>query len=387
MRSKQLVLIAAMLILFSNVNWVHAADRTEQSAQDIIAAYNQRLQVIHDLNDQQSEIEGQLTTINRQVFEYDKLSNELQPEIDKLNSQNIALQKEMADVQKDIDARDKLLKNRLTYLYTSGNLSISYMDVLLGSSSFSDFMNRMQMLMLLLSQDKQIIETKMDDKTNLTKMKEELEQKQSLLAAQQHTLNAAKAEQEKKLAERLALLKQLQQQSLSEVDSAKKDVEDLSSVDSQIAPDVQEQLKAALEKEIQSDGNWEWPVPDSHTITSDFGSRGGEFHAGIDIGAPIGTSIAAVDHGIVLYAGKANGFGNWVVIQHPNGLMSVYGHMYGDGIYVSVGQEVRRGQVIAVVGNDGQSTGPHLHFAVAAGITGNQMNYIDPRPYLNNQPK
>jgi murein DD-endopeptidase MepM/ murein hydrolase activator NlpD len=385
MRSKQLVLAAAMLILFSNISFAHATDMTEQSAQELIASYNQRLQVIHDLNDQQFEIESQLTTINRQVFEYDKLANELQPEIDKLNNQNLSLQKAIADVQKDMDSRDQLLKNRLTYMYTSGNISISYMDVLLGSSNFSDFINRMSMLIMLLSEDKQIIETKMDDKTKLTKMKEELEEKQTLLATQQNTLNAAKAEQEKKLAARLTLLSQLQQQSLNEVDHAKKDVEDLSSVDAMIAPDVKEQLKAALEKEIQSAGTWEWPVPSSHTITSDFGSRDEEFHAGIDIGAPIGTSIAAVDNGVVLYAGKANGFGNWVVIQHPNGLMSVYGHMYGDGIYVSVGQELQRGQIIAVVGNDGQSTGPHLHFAVAAGLTGNQMNYIDPRPYLNNQ--
>lgn len=385
MRFKQLVLAAALLISFFNIHFAHATDLTEQSAQDLIASYNQRLQVIHDLNNQQFEIESQLTTINRQVFEYDKLANELQPEIDKLNNQNLSLQKAIADVQKDMDSRDQLLKNRLTYMYTSGNISISYMDVLLGSSSFSDFINRMSMLIMLLSEDKQIIETKMDDKTKLTKMKEELEEKQSLLATQQNTLNAAKAEQEKKLVARLTLLSQLQQQSLNEVDHAKKDVEDLSSVDAMIAPDVKEQLKAALEKEIQSAGTWEWPVPSSHTITSDFGSRGEEFHAGIDIGAPIGTSIAAVDNGIILYAGKASGFGNWVVIQHPNGLMSIYGHMYGDGIYVSVGQEVHHGQIIAVVGNDGQSTGPHLHFAVAAGFTGNQMNYIDPRPYLNNQ--
>ncbi|NQX66113.1 peptidoglycan DD-metalloendopeptidase family protein [Paenibacillus alba] len=385
MKSKKLVIIAAILILFSNFNYVHAADVPEQGVQDLIASYNQRLQVIQAINGQQTEIQSQLTSINRQVFEYDKLAGELQPEIEKMKIQKDSLQKNIASVQKDIDTRDKLLKNRVSYIYTSGNISASYMDVLLGSSSFSDFINRINMLIMVLGQDKQIIDAKTDDKTNLTKMKEQLDQQQSLLEAQQNTLNAAKAEQEQKIAERLTLLKQLQQQSLNEVDSAQKDAENLSVVDSELAPEVKEQLKAALDKIIQSDGVWDWPVPSSHTITSDFGSRGEEFHAGIDIGAPIGTSIVAVDNGIVLYAGKANGFGNWVVIKHTNGLMSVYGHMYGDGIYVSVGQEVSRGQVIAVVGNDGQSTGPHLHFAVAAGITGNQMNYIDPRPYLANQ--
>lgn len=88
------------------------------------------------------------------------MANELQPEIDKLNNQNLSLQNAIADVQKDMDSRDQLLKNRLTYMYTSGNISISYIDVLLGSANFSDFINRMSMLIMLLSEDKQIIDTK-----------------------------------------------------------------------------------------------------------------------------------------------------------------------------------------------------------------------------------
>nr|WP_236588308.1 M23 family metallopeptidase [Tumebacillus amylolyticus] len=109
---------------------------------------------------------------------------------------------------------------------------------------------------------------------------------------------------------------------------------------------------------------------------------GGEFHKGIDIGAPVGTPITAVADGTVWQAGTASGFGHWIVILHDNGVMSVYGHMFSSGVYVSAGQRVQQGQVIGATGNDGESTGPHLHFAIANGVSGGRMNYINPMGYL-----
>lgn len=374
-----------MMLLVSNFNIVHAQVDSNLMVKELIEKYNNRLQVIQQLNGQEEKIQGQLSTINRQIFEYDKLVNDLQTDINKITIKMESVQVDIATNQHSIDFRNNLLKNRLSNMYTSGNISVSFMDVLLGSTDFSDFINRASMLTLVIKQDKQIIESMGQDKANLTNLNEELNQEQNLLFAQRNTLNSARAAQEEKINERLILLDQLQKKSLNEVDTAQKEEEDLTSIDAKLTPDVEVQLKAALQKMLFSDGIWDWPVPSSHLITSDFGPRGQEFHAGIDIGAPIGTSIVAVDNGIVLYSGKATGFGNWIVIKHSNGLMSIYGHMYGDGIHVSVGQEVKRGQEIAVVGNDGQSTGPHLHFAVATGITGNKMNYIDPRPYLNNK--
>jgi murein DD-endopeptidase MepM/ murein hydrolase activator NlpD len=106
-------------------------------------------------------------------------------------------------------------------------------------------------------------------------------------------------------------------------------------------------------------GSWVRPVT-SAPITSGFGPRWGRLHAGIDFAAPIGTPVYAASNGTVLAAGPASGYGQWVKLAHAGGVTTVYGHI--SGWTVSVGQPVTVGQVIAYTGNEGRSTGPHLHF-------------------------
>jgi murein DD-endopeptidase MepM/ murein hydrolase activator NlpD len=113
-------------------------------------------------------------------------------------------------------------------------------------------------------------------------------------------------------------------------------------------------------------------------LTSTFGPRWGTLHAGLDLAAPMRTPEYAVMDGVVLEAGPASGFGLVVYIQHGNGDVTVYGHM--DEILVQAGQVVRAGDTIALLGNRGQSTGPHLHFEVHVGGIGGTK--IDPLPWL-----
>ncbi len=102
--------------------------------------------------------------------------------------------------------------------------------------------------------------------------------------------------------------------------------------------------------------------PVSGTLTSDWGPRWGSHHGGIDIAAPIGTPIKSAADGTVLEAGAASGYGQWVRVLNDDGTTAVYGHV--DTYQVSSGQRVSAGQQIATVGNQGWSTGPHLHFEV-----------------------
>jgi hypothetical protein len=113
-------------------------------------------------------------------------------------------------------------------------------------------------------------------------------------------------------------------------------------------------------------------------LTSTFGARWGTLHAGIDLAAPMRTPEMAAMDGVVLEAGPASGFGLAVYIQHENGDVTVYGHM--DEILVQAGQVVHAGDTIALLGNRGQSTGPHLHFEVHVGGLNGQK--IDPLPWL-----
>lgn len=97
-------------------------------------------------------------------------------------------------------------------------------------------------------------------------------------------------------------------------------------------------------------------------ISSGFGNRWGEFHYGVDIADPIGTPIRSVMSGTVLEAGPASGFGQWVRVRQDDGTIAVYGHV--NDMYVQAGQHVNVGDIIASVGNRGQSTGPHLHLEI-----------------------
>lgn len=103
-----------------------------------------------------------------------------------------------------------------------------------------------------------------------------------------------------------------------------------------------------------------WPA--KGRITSPFGARWGKMHEGIDIGLSIGSSVVAAASGKVVTSGIMNGYGLVVFIEHADGYRTVYGH--NSKLLVSVGDEVQQGQLIALSGNTGRSTGPHLHFEV-----------------------
>lgn len=122
-------------------------------------------------------------------------------------------------------------------------------------------------------------------------------------------------------------------------------------------------------------GGLSWPV--SGPVTSPYGPRWGTFHRGIDIGVGMGTPIAAASSGTVFYSGEMGGYGLVVLIDHGNGMVTLYAHQ--SQLIASKGQSVSRGTTIGLVGSTGHSTGPHLHFEVRLGSSGNA---VDPMGYL-----
>lgn len=121
-------------------------------------------------------------------------------------------------------------------------------------------------------------------------------------------------------------------------------------------------------------GTLAWPLS-SNKITSPYGTRSRGFHSGIDLAAKTGTSVYAAAGGTVELASWYYGYGNCIVINHGNGVKTRYAHL--SAYKVSVGATVSRGQLIALSGNTGNSTGPHLHFEVIVnGVTKNPVNYL-----------
>ena len=133
------------------------------------------------------------------------------------------------------------------------------------------------------------------------------------------------------------------------------------------------------EGQVISSGSW--PVPGHSRISSPYGYRihpifnTKKMHTGIDIPAPTGTPTVSIDSGKVIFAGTKGGYGKTVMIQHDDGKVTLYAH--NSALTVSVGQRVKKGQVVAKIGSTGNSTGPHLHFEVR--INGKHVN---PVPYI-----
>ncbi len=215
----------------------------------------------------------------------------------------------------------------------------------------------------------QVAATDQDLLDQLAKAEDDLEILQEQVAEAAALASARRQETQNRLddlkaarAEKLRLDKQVERRKaevLAEIDAAAKAEAQLSAI-----------LARASRQGVSPDmgvgsGGCIWPTRGS--VTSEYGSRWGRLHAGIDIAAPIGTPIWSAKGGTVIFAGTMNGYGNAVVIDHGNGLSTLYGHQ--SRIAASDGQGVSQGQVIGYVGNTGRSTGPHLHFETRYGGT------------------
>ena len=301
--------------------------------------------------------------------------------------------------------RDKFLKTRVRMLYKKG--TVSYLEVLMNSTSFSDFINRYDSIKTLVGQDKKILKENKKDRDEIVDMKLDVEKKLADvkdLYAEAETMRQSLMVKEKRVKAVIASLTKQQE----EVEEVSEDQEAnliaLAKQKQKLYTDknaILEKEKRAREAEARrlaaikaqqsnyatpakaGDGQLLWPVPASDTLTSYFGYRIDpikgykKLHKGVDISAPKGTNIVAAESGTVLIASWVSGYGNCIVVDHGDGLWTWYGHIMEGGIYVSEGDTVKRGQVIAGIGSTGDSTGNHLHFEVRV-----NESPVNPIPYI-----
>jgi murein DD-endopeptidase MepM/ murein hydrolase activator NlpD len=270
------------------------------------------------------------------------------------------------------------LEERLVQLYETDEAS--EVEILLQVQSLSDLLEQIDYFHSIGAQDKRIADT-------IKRLQGEMKVARQSTAATKAEVAKATAVLAKKTDEQRAAREQLvaEQSALAAARSDKRSM--LANV-RQERKGEEEDLVAmqaasnAIAAQIRSHGSsgggtpsasgFIWPV--SGPITSGFGWRWGRMHEGIDIGAGCGTPIHAAASGTVIYSGWMSGYGNFVLIDHGNGLATAYGHQ--SAIYVS-GGSVSQGQVIGAVGSTGHSTGCHLHFEVRVnGTPVNPLNYL-----------
>ncbi|MFF2533293.1 murein hydrolase activator EnvC family protein [Brevibacillus sp. NPDC058079] len=365
-------------------------DKINRELKDIQKKKKSQQQQLKKTEEQINVVQKEKKGLETQLMQIDLRRNDTQKKLDKLEQQMDDTKEKAANAQDHLDEakdrvakRDALLRTRVTSMYERG--TISYLDVLLGSSDFGDFLTRMQALQLILEQDTRILEDNIRDKETIETKKKEIDHQLTVYSGMFDEAEELKVELDKQYKQSLVVKAELdKKESALEVDLEQYGQE-LLAITKQESAKYAERVRAMSASSTgYKGGKFGLPVASGQfRFTSGFGMRSDPFtgrsagHNGLDMAAPKGTSIMAAADGIVLFAGYNGGYGNTVMIKHNAEYTTLYGHIREGGIKVSVGQAVSRGQKIAEVGSTGRSTGNHVHFTVYKNDVA-----VNPMPYL-----
>jgi len=349
--------VSAQQQALSEINQQKSALKTE---------INSGKAVVNDLNKEIKALEGKIALSQ---FEIDQLTGSITQTQQRINEALADLEAQ----KQSIAEQNTALNERLRTMYKNG--SVGYIDVLLGSSSITDFMTNLDRIERVYANDKEVLET-LQTQYRVIQAKEEylvglqasLEVSKNQAAAQKSALDENKnavAEKKGIAATDLAALEEQEDALVAAANALTAEILKLQGTQDYIGGDLL------------------WPAPGISTskITSEFGYRihpilkVNKLHTGMDIGCPTGTSIVAANSGTVIKAGWNNSYGYMVMVDHGGGIVTLYAH--NSGLLVNTGDVVTAGQAIAKAGSTGDSTGPHLHFEVR--VNG---QYENPRNYL-----
>lgn len=328
----------------------------------------------------QEELSGTLLKVQEtedEIMQYEKEIEELATKMENLQKSideaNIALIEAEANYQEKSD----LLARRLVSMYESGETQ--YLDILLKSKNITEFISKYYIIQEIAEYDNVLIEQIEKEKDNIETTKQKLENEQGELK-----ILKSKSEQTSIV---LANMQTLQQSYVDDLTEGEKILQAQLTEYKKEQEEIERQIELAtnaIDPDIQyTGGEMLWPVAISGTaITSDYGVREHPIqgvvreHTGIDIGnTPLGSPVVAAADGVVTYAGWLGGYGNCVMINHGDGIVTLYGH--GNKILTTVNTEVKQGDTIMEVGSTGNSTGPHLHFEVRVnGEYTNPLNFV-----------
>lgn len=332
----------------------------------------------NDLEAYVKQLDGNLAQIQSKINELKSMISEKEEEIRET-------QKQLEEAIEREEQQYAAMKVRIQYSYERG--SSNYIEMLLASKSFGEFLNNANYMEQMNEYDQRQLEEYQKNRELVETCKKALEE--------QEVLEQAKAEVEKEEAGLETLISQKEQQitafqgDISNKEAAIKEYEaDIAAQNSTIA--ALEAAAAAERKQLEElnkpkvtydGGMFQFPLTSYKRISDEYGYRihptlgVKKFHNGVDFAAASGTPILAAYDGTVVGAAYNSSMGNYVMLNHGDGLYTIY--MHASSLNVSQGQTVTKGQQIAAVGSTGRSTGPHLHFSVR--LNG---EYVNPWNYL-----
>ncbi len=321
----------------------------------------------------------QVENLSQSMSEYQIQIDEWGKQIDVLNDSISEIQDKLDVAQKDYDEQEKLLETRLVTMYEAGDTS--FLDFILSSKNIVDFISNYYLMAELTNYDEDLLE-------KIEREKSQIEQNKKMLETKQNEYNTIKANYEKKkiiLYNTKVLRDEAASKLTQEETELSAKIDEYRNQILAVEAEISKITTANLDTQYIG-GEMAWPVPGYTRITSNYGMRTHpitgiyKLHTGVDLGAPMGANFVAANDGVVTKAGYNGAYGNMVIIDHGGGISTLYAH--GSEILVTVGQTVKKGDVILKVGSTGYSTGAHAHFEVR--VNGQVVN---PLPYITTNTK
>lgn len=372
-KSRFAMIVAILLMLTFAVETSLASAATLSQIRNNIKNKQQEL---NESRAKEKSLGDQVNSLEQQINSKQSDIDELEASISEAQAKLETLEEELAAAEEKVNTQNENLNARLRNMYKNG--SVGFIDVLMDSGSFSEFLNNLSLVEKVYTSDQDVLEElqKAYDEIDAKKkeietLQAELSESKATMEEQKSSLEADKASVEKKKSEIAADSAETQR----ELDKLEADAQALTS-------SIRNSGSSSSSSKYNG-GIMAWPVPSCHTVSSGYGGRihpttgKYKFHGGLDIPGSYGSAIVAANSGKVIWAGnRGDSYGNYVIIDHGGGVSTLYGH--SSKVLVSIGQSVSRGQRIANVGSTGRSTGPHCHFEVR--INGSRVN---PTPYVN----
>ncbi len=382
MKKQQMILsVAVVSMLLTSSVLPSVADDLEDELTDIQGQIDESRATQASWQEVIEQVAVKLKAIQAELDVATARLTEIQNEQAKINAQIRQTEEDIRKAEAYLAQRQQVLSLRVRSIYKFGQLN--YLEVIMGAKSFSDFANRLELLKRIIQSDYNLILEIQDQKAKIEAKKQELLQDKARLDALAAEAQKAQDEVAKKKAEQQAVMDEARANRAA----AAQMEEDLIARSNAVKDLIEERKRQRAIAEsggsdagyAQGTGQLSWPCngvitsPQGYRVHPIFGTT--IYHSGMDIGVDYGTPIHAADSGTVIYSGWISGYGNAVIIDHGNGMETLYGH--NQSLYVSEGQNVSKGEVIAGAGSTGNSTGPHCHFEVR--INGSP---VDPMGYL-----
>ena len=359
MKNKILSSLIILVLVFSFYASVFATTVNELQTKK-----NETQQELNGVKSELSEEMKKIETLNQSIADNEDKIAELNLKVSALESEISEKQASIKEQQTKYDFEQEQLQKRLVANYKFGGAS--FLDVLLNSSDFTSFISNYYYISKIAKSDNELLEEIENKKIEIENSKNELEKKQAEYKEAKASIEQVNQSLKSDKAKKDTYVSQLS----SEQKNLQKQIDEY---DSEIRKLEAQARQASLNSGKNSTfvgGTMLWPCPSSRYISSYFGSRNTGIagastnHRGIDIGANSGAAIVAVLDGTVITSAYSSVRGNYLMIDHGGGIISLYQHGKDGTKTVSVGDKVTKGQTIMGVGKTGVASGNHLHFEV-----------------------